>query len=95
MGWLSVDQMQDEILRVYPECGWRFKVLAMSDAQVAAIYNRMLSKGELKKEPERKPIEKSVVPTQPVVIDPWKLRCTTSDESAEYEQIKFKFGKED
>lgn len=60
MAWLSVDRMRDEILRVYPECGWRFKVLAMSDAQVAAIYNRMLSKGELKKEPEKKPEVKPV-----------------------------------
>lgn len=93
MAWLTIDQKREEISRVYPSDWWKMRVDSMPDHQVAAIYNRMLASGDLK-EPERKSIAKSVVPTQPVVIDPWKLRCTTSDESAEYEQIRFKFGKD-
>lgn len=60
MAWLSVKQMRDEILRVYPEDGWRYRVLEMSDAQVAAIYKRMLNNGQLKKDPEKKPEVKPV-----------------------------------
>ena len=54
MAWMSIEQMREEILRVYHEDGWRYKVLEMSDNQVAAIYKRMLSNGQLKKDPEKK-----------------------------------------
>ena len=82
MAWITVDQMREEILRVYPEDGWRYKVLEMSDRQVAAIYNRMLSKGKLKKEPIFK--KKPDISYETVVAEAKKY--------GEYygEQLKFK-----
>ena len=57
MAWMSIDRMREEILRVYPEELWKWKVSQMPDKQVAAIYNRMLNNRKLKKIPvvEKKP----------------------------------------
>lgn len=80
MAWLSVDQMRDEILRVYPWEGWVLRVKEMSDRQVAAIYNRMLASGDLK-DPEKKPDLK------PTVIETKKPE--NKFKIYEGEQIKF------
>ena len=79
---MSIDQKREEILRVYPWEGWRYKVLDMSDRQVAAIYNRMLSNGLLRKEPEKKP------DLYPTVIEAKKPE--NKFKAHEGEQIRFK-----
>lgn len=39
---------RDAVKRVYPSPNWHKKVDKMSDAQVAAIHERLLSQGKLK-----------------------------------------------
>ena len=56
MAWLSIEQMREEILRVYPGDSWRHRVMEMPDRKVAAIYRRMLCEGILK-ESEKKKLE--------------------------------------
>ena len=51
---MSVDQMRSEISRVYDSWNWRERVKRMSDAQVKAIYFRMLNDGTLEKSKERR-----------------------------------------
>ena len=78
---MSVDQMRDEISSVYPSESWWEKVDAMSDRQVAAVYNRMLASGDLRK-PEKKP------DLYPTVIEAKKPE--NKFKAYEGEQIRFK-----
>ena len=95
MAWPSVDQMREEVSRVYNWDGWASKVNEMPDKQVAAIYNRMLSNGFLKKEPKKKDevppafIGKTFGQVQEMHTV-WRLNCVTEDDVTVGEQIKFK-----
>lgn len=44
---MSPEQKREAIKDVYKSASWDLKVSKMSDAQVSAIYTRMLSKGQL------------------------------------------------
>ena len=90
MAWITVDQMREEILRVYPEDGWRYRVLEMSDRQVAAIYNRMLSEGKLKKEPDKKLETPPALWGKPAILNVAKVNYVVAeDEIFVGEQLKF------
>lgn len=45
---MSTDQMREKILQVYTGPDYEVKLWGMSDRQVAAIYNRLMSKGKIK-----------------------------------------------
>ena len=78
---MSIDQKREEVSRVYNWDGWASKVNEMPDKQVAAIYNRMLAGGDLRK-PEKKPDLK------PTVIEAKKPE--NKFKAYEGEQIRFK-----
>lgn len=37
---MSIEQMRNEVIKLYPGRGWQIRVLAMTDAQILAIYNK-------------------------------------------------------
>ena len=39
---MSIEQMKQEIIKLYPGIGWRTRVLNMSETQVIAIYNKQI-----------------------------------------------------
>lgn len=45
---MRVEQMRAELTKVYTGPDWIKKVSVMSDAQIIAIYYRLLGKGRLK-----------------------------------------------
>ena len=45
---MSIEQMREAITKAYPGGTWAGKVAKMSDAQVAATYQRMMNAGKLK-----------------------------------------------
>ncbi|MCX7817552.1 MAG: hypothetical protein N2317_08625 [Syntrophales bacterium] len=45
---MSVAQMRNAIVKVYPGEKWKQKVLKMSDGQVIAVYHNFLSSKKLK-----------------------------------------------
>lgn len=47
---MSLAQMRKAIFDAYPGGDWARRVNRMPDHQVAAVYNRMLAKGQLNKE---------------------------------------------
>lgn len=46
---MTIDQMRDEIAKVYPGESWQAKTNAMCDSQVLAIYHSFLMSGKFKK----------------------------------------------
>lgn len=44
---MSVEQMRKAITHAYPGADWPYKVEKMSDKQVVAIYQRLLSQKKL------------------------------------------------
>lgn len=45
---MSIEQMRHAVTQAYPGGTWAGKVAKMSDHQVAATYQRLLSAGKLK-----------------------------------------------
>lgn len=43
---MSIEQMRNEVIKLYPGRGWQSRVLAMTDAQIFAIYNKSVNKGD-------------------------------------------------
>lgn len=43
---MTVEQMKQEILKVYPGEAWRRKVEKMKAGQILAIYSKFLSEGK-------------------------------------------------
>lgn len=43
---MSIEQMRNEVMKLYPGRGWQSRVLAMTDAQIFAIYNKSVNKGD-------------------------------------------------
>jgi len=41
---MSIEQMRDAVMRLYPGDGWRIRVMNMKDAQIVAIYNKRVLK---------------------------------------------------
>lgn len=41
---MSIEQMRNEVIKLYPGASWKNRVMNMSDAQILAIYNRMVKK---------------------------------------------------
>lgn len=37
---MSIEQMRNEVMKLYSGRGWQIRVLAMSDAQIFSIYNK-------------------------------------------------------
>lgn len=37
---MSIEQMRNEVMKLYSGRGWQIRVLAMTDAQIFAIYNK-------------------------------------------------------
>lgn len=57
---MTVDQMREQIIKVYPGERWRNKVALMPDRQVVAIYKCMKRRGDFEKKKEKKPYETAV-----------------------------------
>jgi len=46
---MSVEQMRDAIIKVYPNDTWETKVRRMTDRQIIAIYHRFLEEKLIQK----------------------------------------------
>ena len=44
---MTVVQMREALLAVYPTEGWYKKVMAMHDNQIIAVYRKFLEKGKI------------------------------------------------
>lgn len=53
MASLSVQNMRESVMGVYPWIGWRHKVERMSDAQIIALYHKFVSIGKLCEAPDK------------------------------------------
>ena len=51
---MTVDQMREKIIRVYAGPTWRYRVQAMEDRQVIAIYHHMIEDGVFDKMGKKK-----------------------------------------
>lgn len=48
---MGIDQMRNEIEKVYPYDGWKRKVALMDENQVIAVYHKFLHDGKFDPEP--------------------------------------------
>lgn len=55
---MSVDQMREQISKVYPSPKWKDKVKHMSDNQVIAIYYKFAKSGKLDEKPKKNTYKK-------------------------------------
>ena len=54
---MKIDQMREEIARVYAGPAWRYRVMTMSDRQIFAIYKDMERKNRFGKKPSENAIK--------------------------------------
>lgn len=67
MSYYSVDDMRDDISKVYKGPEWKKKVKRISDRQVMAIYYSFCEKGKFDKKLHSEKTRESVTVTEPGV----------------------------
>jgi hypothetical protein len=100
---MTIIQMKEAIIAAYPSDSWQAKVEAMSDNQIIAVYNQLLSTGKLDEQREKnkraaldrwyctrgkKPAQKSSE-VKVKKVNPWQDSNASAYEYAAKDQVSF------